>query len=106
MTANKDQLLGILSSHVGRGKGISAVSLAEGMDTYSRNVRSLITELRLDGIAICGTPETGYYIAETAEELEDTCQFLRQRALHSLHLEACLRKVPLADLVGQMHLKT
>ena len=69
-------------------------------------MRTLITELRLDGIAICGTPETGYYIAESAEELEDTCQFLRQRALHSLHLEACLRKLPLADLLGQMHLKT
>lgn len=106
MNANKDQLLSILSSHVGRVKGVSAVALAECLDTYSRNVRSLVTELRLDGIAICGTPETGYYIAETAEELEDTCHFLRSRALHSLQLEACLRKLPLADLVGQMHLKT
>lgn len=106
MTPNKDQLLAILSSHVGRGKGITAVQLANSIDTYSRQVRTLITELRLDGIAICGTPESGYYIAETAEELEDTCQFLRGRALHSLHLEACLRKVPLADLVGQMRLKT
>lgn len=106
MTANKDLLLSILSSHLGRGKGVSAIVLAHALDTYSRNVRTLITELRQDGIAICGTPDTGYYIAETAEELEDTCQFLRSRALHSLNLEACLRKVPLADLLGQMHLKT
>ena len=34
MTPSKDQLLSILSSHVGRGKGISAVGLAEGLDTY------------------------------------------------------------------------
>ena len=106
MTANKDQLLTILSSHVGRGKGITVVALAHSLDTYSRQVRTLITELRLDGIAICGKPDTGYYIAANAEELEDTCQFLRSRALHSLQLEACLRKVPLVDLVGQMRLKT
>ena len=106
MIANKDALLAILSRHIGRGNGVTAQNVAELLDTYSRNVRTLITELRMDGIAVCGKPETGYYIAADSEELEETCQFLRGRALHSLHLEACLRKVPLADLVGQMRLKT
>lgn len=106
MIANKNQLLAILSSHIGRGRGITANNLAELLSTYARQVRMLITELRMDGVAVCGTPETGYYIAADADELEETCQFLRSRAMHSLGLEARLRKVPLADLLGQMHLKT
>lgn len=106
MIATKDKLLTILSAHIGKKNGITALNLAEYLDTYARQVRTLITELRKDGIAVCGKPETGYYIAADAEELEETCQFLRGRALHSLGLEARLRKVPLADLVGQMRLKT
>jgi hypothetical protein len=55
---------------------------------------------------VCGHPATGYFIASNREELEETCQFLRSRAMHSLVLEAKLRGLPLADLVGQLRLKT
>lgn len=104
--ATKAQLLSALSSHIGKGRGITALHLAGRIDTPARNVRHLVTELRTDGIAVCGTPRDGYYIAETAEELEETCQFLRGRAMCSLALEATLRKVPLVDLLGQLKLPT
>ena len=106
MQANKDRLMTVLSRHIGRGHGIGVVALALQAGTSTRQVRKFVTELRQDGVAVCGTPQHGYYIAGTADELDETCQFLRRRALHSLTLESRLRKVPLADLVGQLHLRT
>lgn len=106
MLASRDVLLNVMSRHIGRGHGIGVCDLALQLDVPERQVRSLITELRHDGVAICGTPKDGYYIAKDADELEETCNFLRRRALHSLSLESCLRKMPLADLVGQLHLRT
>ena len=101
-----NDLLSVLSGHIGKERGISVKVLAEQLDCPQRAVRYLVTELRDDGVAVCGHPGAGYFIAANAEELEETCQFLRSRAMHSLHLEAQLRKMPLADLVGQMHLRT
>lgn len=101
-----DQVLAALAAHVGRGRGITAANLARAVDTTERRLRRCISQLREDGIAVCGRPETGYFIAETAEELEESCQFLRARALHSLAIEARLRKIPLPDLIGQLHLPT
>ena len=104
--ATKHQLLTALQAHIGRGRGITVRNLAGLLDCHARQVRTLVTELRDEGIAVCGTPRDGYYIAATAEELEETCQFLRSRAMCSLTLESRLRKVPLADLFGQLHLPT
>lgn len=108
MTATRPaaDVLAALSSHVGAGNGITAADLAARLGLLPRMVRQLVSELRLNGHAVCGTPKTGYYIAETEAELEHTCQFLRSRALHSLALEAALRKTPLPDLIGQLHLPT
>ena len=99
-------VLGVLSRHVGRGQGICMRALEQQLDMLARNIRLHITDLRDDGHAICGTPREGYYIASTPEELETTCQFLRGRAMHSLGLESKLRRIPLADLLGQLHLPT
>ena len=100
------QLLAVLQSHIGSGRGITAHALAATLCMQERQVRHQITDLREDGIAVCGTPQHGYYIAETAEELQATCDFLRGRALHSLMLESRLRKVSLNELLGQMRLNT
>lgn len=106
MLPSKEQALAVLSRHIGRGNGITAVALANELHVQPRQVRALVTDLRLDGVAVCGQPATGYYIAANAEEVETTCQFLRSRALQSLTLESRLRKVPLVDLVGQLRLRT
>lgn len=101
-----DQLLTVLSSHIGKGNGIGVKPLAQQLGTNERQVRQLISDLRDDAHAICGTPAHGYYIAATSEELEETCSFLHNRALTSLTLESRLRKIPLVDLIGQLHLPT
>jgi hypothetical protein len=103
----KHDLNGVLiAGHVGEANGGSALMLATGLRTTKRHIRTLVTELRMDGIAVCGHPKTGYFIAATADELEATCKFLRSRAMHSLVLEARLRHVPLPELIGQLRLKT
>lgn len=104
--ATVHQLLATLSRHIGRDQGITASQLAPQLGVLERQVRTLISEAREGGYGVCGTPRDGYYIAANAEELEETCQFLRNRAMHSLTLESRLRKLPLADLVGQLKLPT
>lgn len=99
-------LLSVMSGHVGAASGVTAKALAEQLATTARHVRTLVSELRLGGIAVCGHPKTGYFIAATPEELEQTCAFLRSRAMHSLVLESKLRHVPLPELIGQLRLKT
>ena len=100
------QLLTLLSRHIGKGNGIGVKSLALQLDTTERHIRTLVESLRDEGHAVCAHPSTGYYIAETAEELSHTCDFLHNRALHSLALEAKLKKIPLPDLLGQLHVPT
>lgn len=99
-------LLAVLARHVGRGNGITVHTLADQLDTTERQVRSLVSELRMAGHAVCGHPRDGYYIAANAEEMEETCQFLRNRAMHSLQIESRLRNIPMPDLLGQLHVPT
>jgi len=99
-------VLRVLSRHIGKGNGIGVKQLAEQLDMFPRLVRTHISDLREDGHAVCGTPKEGYYIAATARELQETCEFLHTRAMHSLTLEAKLKRIPLADLIGQLHLPT
>ncbi|WP_153116050.1 helix-turn-helix domain-containing protein [Rhodocyclus tenuis] len=102
----KPACLAALSQHIGASKGITAAALARQLHAGQRGVRTAITDLRMDGVAVCGHPRSGYYIAENAAELEETCRFLDNRALHSLTLASRLRRVPLADLLGQLKLRT
>ena len=106
MLATTNQLLTVLSRHIGRGNGIGVKALALQLDTTERHIRTLVEALRDEGHAVCAHPTTGYFIAETAAELSHTCEFLHNRALHSLALEAKLKKIPLTDLLGQLHLPT
>lgn len=101
-----DQALSLLAHHIGKGNGIGVKQLAQQLGIVERRARKIISDLRQEGHAVCGTPADGYYIAATADELERTCAFLHRRALHSLTLEARLKKIPLADLLGQLHLPT
>ncbi len=107
MTAqDRARVLAAMTIRPGKANGIKGWELAQMLELHQREVRQAITDLRLEGIAICGKPDTGYFIAATPEELEETCNFLRSRAMHSLTLESKLRHVPLPELLGQLRLKT
>lgn len=113
MIITRDKVLAVLSRHVGQENGVNIVRLVAEVTgellpdpALERRVRALVSELRGDGIAVCAHPSRGYFIAETPEELETCCVFLRSRAMHSLVLESRLRKISLGELLGQMRLKT
>lgn len=110
---SKHTVLAALSSHVGHMNGIAAKLLAVAIthdfaDTSAqeRRLRQIITELRMEGHHICAHPETGYFIAETADELDRTCLFLYERAMASLQQISRMKQVALPDLKGQLHLPT
>jgi len=102
----KARVLFELMMREGKARGITARDLAAIAGIPPRQVRSIVSALRLEGIAICGHPKRGYFVAVTPEELQETCAFLRARAMHSLVLESRLRNLPLPELLGQLRLNT
>jgi hypothetical protein len=76
------------------------------MEHYARVARQLISELRNEGHHVCAHPSAGYFIAETADELDATCKFLTDRALSSLKQVAAMKRVSMPDLYGQLNLPT
>lgn len=104
--ANKARVLWALSAHCGEQNGIGARELSRLTGVSERDLRIAVTELRMEGTAVCGHPGVGYFIAATPEELERTCSFLHSRAMSSLTLEAKMRHVPLPELLGQLRLPT
>lgn len=102
---NAAQLLNILSQHRGKANGIHMEALARNTEQRPRALRKLISDLRTEGVAVCGKPATGYFMAETADELDEFCiKYLENRAKHSLLLSSRLRKIPLPVLAGQLFL--
>jgi biotin operon repressor len=102
-----DRLLAVLSKdHIGRDKAVNGESLATQMGCKVRTIRTLVLKLRENAVAVCGRPETGYYIAETAEEVDATCRLLEAHGLHQLTVAARMRKTTLPELLGQMKLST
>lgn len=102
-----DDVLVALSRHQGAHNGIRAADLAQELGIDERRLRALISQLILDrGVAIVGQPTTGYFIAQTAEEVERSVEFHRDRALHELKKASVLSKVPLAELLGQLRLQS
>lgn len=95
-------LINTMAQHQGRERGISADRLAFILLVTPRRLRRLISAARTQGIAICGTPTTGYYMPVTDDELDEACNFLMHRALHSLRLMSLMRKVAMPTLVGQL----
>lgn len=82
-------------------KDLTTAAVAAG----ERRLRNLVEELRMAGEPICAHPSTGYYYAETAEEIAEAIAFLRSRAMTSLQQIARLQRVALPELLGQMRLE-
>jgi biotin operon repressor len=102
----KAAVLAALQGHIGAAHGVTAKDLAMWVGTSDREVRAQVSALREEGIAVCGHPRTGYFIAQTPAELQTTVEYLTSRALHSLRLASRLTRIPLPDLIGQLKLKT
>lgn len=102
--ANKHDLMIALIKHRGHMHAISSKAMGVRLGVGDRRVRSLVTECREDGLAICGHPTSGYFLATSPDELQETLDFLKHRALTSLKLASTLGNIPLGDLIGQLHI--
>ncbi len=113
----RDTLVIALSRHIGAGAGVTISQLVDEVlwpvgvpaaerATIERQARELIVQLRLDGHHVCAHPSRGYFLAESPDELDQTCEFLYSRAMTSLKQVAAMKRVSLPDLRGQLHLPT
>lgn len=100
----KALVLTALQSHIGAAKGMHEAQLVAVTLLSGRICRKAIELLRLDGVQICGKPETGYYIAATAAELTATTDWMFKRAAKTLKQISRMTKVALPALVGQINL--
>jgi len=102
-------VLAVLERRLGPGNGITAAELAEQITgersaANERRLRTAIEQLRLDGHAICATPECGYHLAATPEDLNRTCTFLVRRLISTARQVAAMKRVAMPDLYGQLGL--
>jgi len=109
----KAVLLRELTQHVGAHRRIGMGELYQRVfgrpwshrinDT--RDLRTLITELRYEGVPIVSVSDRhggGYYLASAGSETEEYCARLRVQALKKLKMEARIRRIALPRLVGQI----
>lgn len=106
-----ETVLHALVRRLGPANGITATELAEQITgrqnaADERRLRTVIEQLRLDGHAICATPEAGYHIAANAEDLNRTCVFLMKRLVSTARQVAAMKRVAMPDLYGQLGLPT
>jgi len=104
-----DTVLHALVQRIGPANGITAGDLAREITgrvapADERRLRQVIEQLRLDGHAICATPEAGYHLAANAEDLNRTCVFLVKRLVTTARQVAAMKRVALPDLYGQLGL--
>jgi hypothetical protein len=106
----RDTLLIALRQHIGRRHGITATALCrEVLGSHptsgdERFLRTLVVELRMLGHHVCAHPRDGYFLADSSEEMEETCAFLHSRAMSSLQQESAMKRVSIPDLIGQQRL--
>ena len=98
-------------SALGRGKasGLTANELVYAITGQpgaglERQLRQVIEALRMAGHPVCGIPTDGYYLAATAEELNETCEFLYSRSVGTLKKVTAMKHVAMPDLRGQLGL--
>lgn len=112
----KSKLLMLLMQHIGSANAIGMGELYQAVygDSWrhrindTRNLRHLITALRRDGVPICSRASCtsgGYWVASASSELAEYCQRIRSRAVKALALECRIRKISMAELVGQLSLE-
>lgn len=104
-----DAVLAVLQTCVGEAHGVTAKQLVHAITgryqiSDQRRLRKVIEALRTAGHRICAHPSRGYYIAATDAELIRACSFLHGRAMTSLRQESAMKRVSLADLLGQQPL--
>lgn len=87
----KKYLQELVYSHIPtRPENINSKDIAMYVGINSRDVRYIIQTLRDDGHPICGTPEKGYWVAQSSIELKDT---LKQMESHIVQCQETYEQI-------------
>jgi len=91
----------------GSKNGIRGVDLVAALNPLmgkygDRHLREVVSALRDEGYPICSKPETGYYWAESSEEIKEICAWFHARAVSSLKVISRLKRKALPILEGQL----
>lgn len=115
LTIEERRVIEALKIRRGKAKAIKMKDLYREMTgenviyetiTSTRKLRHIINHLKWrHGIPIMSC-STGYYMVREPEELAECCAFFRKRAMTELYNESVLKKISLAELMGQMVLDT
>lgn len=99
------RVLSVLRAHRGRARAIRVDELGRVCGIRGRECQAVVHRLRVEhGVPVAsaaGQP-AGYYLVETAAELEQCYREHRSKALSTLAAMAALRRVALPDLLGQL----
>ncbi len=101
-------VLYVLRDHTGRASAIGCEALAAIAGIPAREVQKVIHRLRCEHghpIASTAAPPAGYYLPESAAEIEQFVQEQRRKALGTLAAIAAVRRVALPELLGQLALE-
>ena len=106
-------ILHLLEAHQGKEFACSRERLVEKINegcappdqVGERKIRATIKHLVTQhGVAIGSGPK-GYFMAETAEEIEAVCKYYDGYGLSSLFVSAKLRKIEMRDYLGQLSMR-
>ena len=108
-------ILKILEGHQGRENSVSRADLVERVNDHcplfpfnERKIRITIKHLTTQhGIAIGskGGKNGGYYMCETAEEIEGVARYYDGIGLSSLFTSSKLKKIEMRDYLGQLSMR-
>lgn len=110
--ALESQIIDTLKNHRGRGKALPRADLVDRVNgehplfpisdrTIRRTIKHLVTQ---HGYAIGSCPE-GYFMAETADEIEEVCKYFDSYGLSLLFVSSKLRKTGMRDYLGQLSMR-
>jgi len=102
------RVLHALSTHRGRANAIRVDDLAREVGRSGRDLQEIVHRLRVDHgkpIASAASKPAGYYIPESLEEVEAFVAEQRAKALGTLAAIAAVKRVTLAELLGQLSLE-
>jgi hypothetical protein len=108
LTSEERKVYDVVRFHLGRPRAIQADEIAAMADLTTRVVNSVVkslTEKHALAIGASVAKPYGYYLLDTADELENYCRQLHGRALSQLRRESILRRVHMLELIGQVRME-
>jgi hypothetical protein len=105
LTAEERRVYDVIRFHLGRARAIQADEIAALLDLTTRVVNAVMKSLTENHALAIGASlvrPMGYYLIDTADELENYCRQLHNRALSTLRRESILRRTHMLELLGQI----